>query len=52
MTEKVWVRLGGKDGVYLIEGEDYTVDRDEGTITITDKGWAKCPKGITELKWE
>ena len=43
MTEKEWIRLGGKDGVYLIEGEDYTVDREEGTITITDKGWAKWP---------
>ena len=32
-TEKEWVRLGGKDGVYLVEGEDYTVDRDAGLLT-------------------
>ena len=42
MTEKEWVRLGGKDGVYLVEGEDYTVDRKTGRITINDGGWAKC----------
>lgn len=32
MTEKEWVRLGGKDGVYLVEGEDYTVDREKGLL--------------------
>lgn len=46
MTGKEWVRIVGKDGVYLIEGEDYTVDREEGTITITERGWAKCPTDI------
>ncbi|MFA5458719.1 MAG: hypothetical protein WC261_13935 [Synergistaceae bacterium] len=43
MTEKVWVRLGGKDGVYLVEGEDYTVDREAGLLTINEKAWAKVP---------
>ena len=43
MTEKVWARLGGKDGVYLVEGEDYTVDRDAGLLTINEKAWAKVP---------
>jgi len=43
MTEKVWVRLGGKDGVYLVEGEDYTVDRDAGLLKINEKVWAKVP---------
>lgn len=32
MTEKEWVRLGGKDGGYLVEGEDYTVDREKGIL--------------------
>ena len=32
MTEKEWVRLVGKDGVYLVEGEDYTVDREKGIL--------------------
>ena len=41
--EKEWVRLGGKDGVYLVEGEDYTVDRDAGLLTINEKAWAKVP---------
>ena len=43
MTEKEWVRLGGKDGVYLVEGEDYTVDRDAGLLKINEKAWAKVP---------
>lgn len=43
MTEKEWVRLGGKDGVYLVEGEDYTVDREAGLLTINEKAWAKVP---------
>ena len=43
MTEKEWVRLGGKDGVYLVEGEDYTVDRKAGLLTINEKAWAKVP---------
>ena len=30
--EKGWVRLVGKDGVYLVEGEDYTVDREKGIL--------------------
>ena len=41
MTEKEWVRLGGKDGVYLVEGEDYTVDREKGILTINEEAWAK-----------
>jgi len=41
--EKEWVRLGGKDGVYLVEGEDYTVDREAGLLTINEKAWAKVP---------
>lgn len=42
--EKGWVRLG-KDGVYLylVEGEDYTVDREKGILTINEKAWAKVP---------
>ena len=43
MTEKEWVRLGGKDGVYLVEGEDYTVDREKGTLKINKEAWAKVP---------
>jgi hypothetical protein len=43
MTEKVWVRLGGKDGVYLVEGEDYTVDREKGILKINEEAWAKVP---------
>ena len=43
MTGKEWVRLGGKDGVYLVEGEDYTVDRDAGLLKINEKAWAKVP---------
>ena len=39
--EKEWVRLGGKDGVYLVEGEDYTVDREKGILTINEEAWAK-----------
>lgn len=34
--EKEWVRLGGKDGVYLVEGEDYTVDREAGLLKINE----------------
>lgn len=41
MTGKEWVRLGGKDGVYLVEGEDYTVDRETGLLTINEEAWAK-----------
>lgn len=41
MTEKEWVRLGGKDGVYLVEGEDYTIDRETGLLTINEEAWAK-----------
>ncbi len=41
--EKEWVRLGGKDGVYLIEGEDYTVDREKGIIEINEEAWGKVP---------
>ena len=41
--EKEWVRLGGKDGVYLVEGEDYTVDRKAGLLTINKNGWDKVP---------
>lgn len=41
--EKEWVRLGGKDGVYLVEGEDYTVDREAGLLTINEGAWAKVP---------
>ena len=41
--EKEWVRLGGKDGVYLVEGEDYTVDREKGILKINEKAWAKVP---------
>lgn len=42
--EKGWVRLG-KDGVYLylVEGEDYTVDRGAGLLTINEGAWAKVP---------
>lgn len=43
MTEKEWVRLGGKDGVYLAEGEDYTVDREKGILKINEKAWARVP---------
>ena len=43
MTEKEWARLGGKDGVYLVEGEDYTVDRDAGLLKINEEAWAKVP---------
>lgn len=42
-TEKEWVRLGGTDGVYLVEGEDYTVDREAGLLKINEKAWAKVP---------
>lgn len=44
MTEKEWVRLG-KDGVYLylVEGEDYTVDREKGILKINEEAWAKVP---------
>lgn len=41
--EKEWVRLGGKDGVYLAEGEDYTVDREKGILKINEEAWAKVP---------
>jgi hypothetical protein len=41
--EKEWVRLGGKDGVYLVEGEDYTVDREAGLLKINKEAWAKAP---------
>jgi len=43
--EKEWVRLGGKDGVYLVEGEDYTVDREAGLLKINEEAWAKVPAG-------
>jgi hypothetical protein len=43
MTEKEWVRLGGKDGVYLVEGEDYTVDREAGLLKINEEAWDKVP---------
>lgn len=39
--EKEWVRLGGKDGVYLVEGEDYTVDREAGQEEMGNGG-NKC----------
>ena len=44
--EKGWVRLG-KDGVYLylVEGEDYTVDREKGILTINEEAWAKLDGG-------
>jgi hypothetical protein len=47
--EKEWVRLGGKDGVYLVEGEDYTVDRDAGLLKINEKAWAKVPAKCIKL---
>jgi len=48
MTEKEWVRLGGKDGIYLVEGEDYTVDREAGLLTINENAWAKVPARCSE----
>ena len=30
-------------GVYLVEGEDYTVDREAGLPTINEKAWGKVP---------
>lgn len=42
--EKEWVRLGGKDGIYLVEGEDYTIDREAGLLKINKGAWAKVHK--------
>ena len=53
--EKEWVRLGGKDGVYLVEGEDYTVDREAGLLKINEKAWdkvhARCIKDMC-IQWD
>ena len=43
--EKEWVRLGGTDGVYPVEGEDYAVDREKGILKINEEAWAKVPAG-------
>ena len=43
MTEKEWVCIGGKDGVHLVEGEDYTVDRKAELLKINKCAWAKVP---------
>ena len=49
MTEKKWVRLGGKDGVYLVEGEDYTVDREAGLLKINENAWDKVHENLGVL---
>lgn len=43
MTEKCGSVWAEKMGVYLVEGEDYTVDREAGLLTINEKAWAKVP---------